>query len=394
MFSKSLARAANRTCAAVAGPGSSSTTAVQRTTQCLAARQQPHHRRPSSSSSKASSCPPENAASDGKPAPAAKPVAEEKAVMTEPASQQRGNKKVTRAKRSRTTAVPDKQEDQFAGLPAVPGMHMQYPEFSVSNFFSLHRPLSLGSTIPPPSSTEAFDRIFESRKPRDPWENGNSAEGRPEDVVYALRHQFEDMEIKTGQTEEDGVRWEVMQEQSGQHDGVKHLDGPPRLKTLDEMVAQFRPFEAPPPPQPFPEEAKAVEKKKASKPKQKHYATTIFLTESTSETGQTTYTASTSPIVRIPESQAVVEEPAQESKRSGFRERMQRNQKAYFLRQQEKMTARPMGPSFIRNAPSASRLNRMLLISVKRQRKLKMKKHKYKKLMKRTRNLRRRQDRA
>jgi len=31
----------------------------------------------------------------------------------------------------------------------------------------------------------------------------------------------------------------------------------------------------------------------------------------------------------------------------------------------------------------------MLLISVKRQRKLKMKKHKYKKLMKRTRNLRR-----
>lgn len=47
--------------------------------------------------------------------------------MAEPASQQRGNKKVTRAKRSRTTAVPDKQEDQFAGLPAVPGMHMQYP---------------------------------------------------------------------------------------------------------------------------------------------------------------------------------------------------------------------------------------------------------------------------
>ncbi|RYZ81296.1 MAG: AURKAIP1/COX24 domain-containing protein [Proteobacteria bacterium] len=35
----------------------------------------------------------------------------------------------------------------------------------------------------------------------------------------------------------------------------------------------------------------------------------------------------------------------------------------------------------------------MHAISVKRQRKLKMKKHKYKKLMKRTRNLRRRLDR-
>ena len=34
------------------------------------------------------------------------------------------------------------------------------------------------------------------------------------------------------------------------------------------------------------------------------------------------------------------------------------------------------------------------LISVKRQRKLKMKKHKYKKLMKRTKNLRRRLDRV
>ncbi|KAF2215011.1 hypothetical protein CERZMDRAFT_22145, partial [Cercospora zeae-maydis SCOH1-5] len=236
MFSKSLVRAANRTSAAVAGSGSSSTTAVQRTKQCLTARQQPHQRRPSSSSSKASSCPPDNTASDGKPAPAAKAVAEEQVGMTEPASQQRGNKKVTRAKRSRTTAVPEKQLDQFAGLPAVPGMHMRYSEFSVSSFFSLHRPLSLGSTIPPPSSTETFDQIFESRKPRDPWENGNSAEGRPEDVVYALRHQFEDMDLKSGQTEEEGVRWEVMQEQSGQHDGVKHLDEPPRLKTLDEIV--------------------------------------------------------------------------------------------------------------------------------------------------------------
>jgi hypothetical protein len=35
----------------------------------------------------------------------------------------------------------------------------------------------------------------------------------------------------------------------------------------------------------------------------------------------------------------------------------------------------------------------MLAISVRRQRKLKMKKHKYKKLMRRTRNLRRRLDR-
>ncbi|KAI5369231.1 putative mitochondrial mRNA-processing protein COX24 [Septoria linicola] len=399
MFSKSLSRAANRTCAAVAGSStSSSSTAAQRTAQSLAARRQPHQRRHSSSkTSSSSSCPPENAASDGKPAPAAKAVAEEKGAIADPTSQQRGAKKVTRTKRSRPAGVPDQQEDQFAGLPAVPGMHMQKPEFSVSSFFSLHRPLSVGTTIPPPSSAEAFDSIFESQTPRDPWENGNSAERRPEDVVYALRNLFDDVDHKTPQTEEEGIRWEVMHE--GQ-DGVKHLDGPPRLKTLDEMVAQFKPFEAPPPPQPFPEQMKTAEKKsRTSKPKQKRYATTIFLTESTSETGQKTYTASTSPIVRIPEdAQAAIEEPAQQQQdttRSGFRQRMQRNQRASFLRQQNKLSARPTATTpFIRNAPSAARLNRMLLISVKRQRKLKMKKHKYKKLMKRTRNLRRRQDRA
>jgi len=42
-----------------------------------------------------------------------------------------------------------------------------------------------------------------------------------------------------------------------------------------------------------------------------------------------------------------------------------------------------------RGVKSPVRKPNMLLISVKRQRKLKMKKHKYKKLMKRTRNLRR-----
>lgn len=285
----------------------------------------------------------------------------------------------------------------------------------MSSFFSLHRPLSLTTTIPPPSTPATFDSIFVSQKQRDPWENGNSAERRPEDVVYALRHLFEDMNTRSSgqQAEEDGVRWEVIQDSSAsmsEANGVKHLDGSPRLKTLEEMVAQFRPFEAPPPPQPFPEHqlktAAATEKKqRTSKPKQTRYATTMLITESTSESGQTTYTASTSPFVRIPEGQESVTpaiegyplaQQQQQQGRSGFRERMYRNQRAFLQRRQQQHERRASSskPAFIRNAPSAARLNRMLLISVKRQRKLKMKKHKYKKLMRRTRNLRRRQDRT
>jgi hypothetical protein len=236
---------------------------------------------------------------------------------------------------------------------------------------------------------EDFASIFEPKKLQDSWANGNSAEGKPEDVVYALRDLFENIETTSEENQDEAVRWEVVQDGS---DGVKHLDGPPRIKSLDEMVAQFKPYQAPPPPQPFPDFLKVSERKKALKPKKKRYATTIFLTESTSSNGETTYTASTSPMVQIPEEQANLEMPGQEKGRLPFREQMRQREEAFFARQQQKVAKRPAQP-FIRKAPSAARMDRMFLISVKRQRKLKMKKHKYKKLMKRTRNLRRRQDR-
>lgn len=271
------------------------------------------------------------------------------------------------------------------------------PDLTTSAFFSLHRPLSLATTIPPPSTTEAFDSIFVSRPQRDPWENGNSAERRPEDVVYALSNLFDNLDTSASESQDDGMRWQVISESSS-HDGVKHLDGPPRMKSLDDMVAHFKPFHAPPPPQPFTNEQKPAEKKRAAKqPRQKRYATTIYLTESTGLNGQTTFTASTSPIVRIPgpEEQSAFEEPAADGSRARtFRERARNARRAYFLCQQESLAAKPSVRAPVRRAPSAARKERMMLISVKRQRKLKMKKHKYKKLMKRTRNLRRRQDRA
>lgn len=169
------------------------------------------------------------------------------------------------------------------------------------------------------------------------------------------------------------------------------------MKSLDDMVAQFKPFQVPPPPQQFEDEPKQAEKKRVSKPRQKRYATTIFLTESTGTNGQVTYTTSTSPVVQVPlpEEAVSVEGPAPTGT-SGrtFRERLQQDRKAYFLRQKEQKLVKPTSTTPIRQAPSAARKDPMMLISVKRQRKLKMKKHKYKKLMKRTRNLRRRQDRA
>lgn len=414
MFSTKLARVANRTCAAATTASNSSSSTAQRATQSLAARRQPHQRR--HSSSKTSSCPPDSNAGGGKPAAAAKGAAADGSTpITEPAGQHKTGKKVSRAKRSRPNGVEHKVPDQFAGLPAVPGtQHIDHSgmvkrcdrhdrgmltsaDLRMSAFFSLHRPLSLGSTIPPPATDAAFESVFKTEQQRDPWENGNSAERRPEDVIYALGPLFESMDSSAADAQDDGLRWEILSESQSNQDGVRHLDGPPRMRSLDELVAQFKPFHAPPPPQPFTDDIKLVElKKRASKPKQKRYRTTIYLTESTATNGRVEYSASVSPIERMPEEQSVTEEPALDGgKPLNFRERMQRyrTSKAYLLRQQAIFSRSPLKAP-VRRAPSAARKERMLLISVKRQRKLKMKKHKYKKLMKRTRNLRRRQDRA
>ncbi|CZT22784.1 uncharacterized protein RCC_08490 [Ramularia collo-cygni] len=381
MISSKLTHLAHRTScvASISSPASSTAAATaHRSTQCAAVRaRRPHQRRHSSSKA---SCPPENSATGGKPTPATKETAE----LSNPETTQKGNKRIPRTKRSRP-ATAAKSEDQFAGLPAVPGtQHINYADLTVSSFFSLHRPLSLATTIPPPSSAGVFDSIFETRPEQDPWEHGNSAEGRPEDVTYALTSLFKGLGI--GGAGEDSMRVDMMSESMTNQDGVTHLDGPPQLKSLDEVVASFKPYAAPPAPEPFlsEPESKVADKKRSTRKKtEKRYLTTIFLTESTAENGESTWTASSSPVVAVPEPQ-----------RPRFQEGKRQRELHFWRALKQKMLEQTDATQSIRKAPSAAQKYKMLLISVKRQRKLKMKKHKYKKLMKRTRNLRRRQDRA
>ena len=272
----------------------------------------------------------------------------------------------------------------------------------LSTFFSLHRPISVTTSVPPPATPEAFNTLFASQRQRqaaeNPWENGNSAERRPEDVIYTLHQAIENLENDARNTEEDGVRWEVIHESPTNNDSVKHLDGIPKMKSLDELVSQFRPFRAPPPPQPFPESAdqakKAAQKTSTrGRPRQKTFTTTITLTESTYDDGEKTYIASLPPFTRMPDGQQAneIREPRT---RQPFLTRMYRRRRASTLLSYPQSRLEPSPVR--RREPSDARqerIQKMFLISVKRQRKLKMKKHKYKKLMKRTRNLRRKLDR-
>lgn len=410
MFSSKLTRVAHRaTTISNATPSPAQRTA----SQCFATASQqrrPHQRRHSSSKA---SCPPD---SSNKPAPAAE-------NSTQASGPEKTPKRTSRLKRTQVekTAKGKEEANQFAGLPTVPdtknvgekgknlpeisnGTYTNLPsDFWLSTFFSLHHPLSLANPLPPPASEETFNSIFESKPQADVWENGNSAEKRPEDVIIALQDTIETLEGTGASQEEAGVRWEVLQESSSNNNNVKHLDGPPRPRTIDELVMQFRPFQPPPPPQAFPVETKAPEKKRAraAKPKNKHFRTTIDITESTAADGHRTYTASQTPLVQIPnptESKTLdVSATTSRQPHQPFLQRAWRKHQAYLQSQRKSglsVSAVHNPLRHVRRAPTPGlRKPQMRLISVKRQRKLKMKKHKYKKLMKRTRNLRRRLDR-
>ncbi len=152
---------------------------------------------------------------------------------------------------------------------------------------------------------------------------------------------------------------------------VQHLDSLPEdaanfSKQLMSNESRYKPFNPPPPPEPMNTAeslAAGAEAAEALEPHHRTYTAVLTIEESTDANGEVTYSAHSSPLI----------EEAPRASPTKFLERMQIRQERYRDQRREE--------------------NDMLAISVKRQRKLKMKKHKYKKLMRRTRNLRRRLDR-
>lgn len=169
----------------------------------------------------------------------------------------------------------------------------------------------------------------------------------------------------------------------------QHLDLPAKAFSISlrELAENFRPFMKPPPPVPMdfalPEEAPQKNYRQAVPQSelvvtQKTYTTTLTIHENTYRNGRKSYKTHTTPIVE------------------GSGPSAAEGEKGIYL------PPAPRGQPFLgrmrdRQLQYIDRLGDGELwqtISVKRQRKLKMKKHKYKKLMKRTKNLRRRLDRT
>ncbi|CAG2004408.1 hypothetical protein SNK03_000846 [Fusarium graminearum] len=237
-------------------------------------------------------------------------------------------------------------------LPSVPSTHhMSQEALGLSSFFSLHRPISVTQTMPRAVTDEHFASIFAAR----------SRNNKLADTESTLSSTIEQLEGPMAQMTIGGQEGqEVMHKVD-----IKNPDGTESSMYLqiDTMSGEFLPFRPPPLPQveaagkseSAVAEAEAVE----DVPQHRVYKALFTIEESTDPDGQ----------IRI-----MAHSP-----------RIMQDQPRSFL---ERLALRQL------KFDEAQGRRDMHAISVKRQRKLKMKKKKYKKLMKRTRVLRRKLDRT
>ncbi|KAF4336672.1 DUF1713 domain protein [Fusarium beomiforme] len=256
-------------------------------------------------------------------------------------------------KRKRKSKDASDRAASMKKLPSVPSTHhMSQEALGLSSFFSLHRPISVTQTMPRAVTDEHFASIFASR----------TRNNKMADTESTLSSAIEQLEGPMAQMTIGGH-----ESQDGMHKvDIKNPDGTESSMYLqiDTMSGEFLPFRPPPLPQPEAagEADSAVADIEAAEdvPQHRMYKALFTIEESIDPDGQVRIMAHSPQI-------------------------MQENQPRSFL---ERLALRQL------KFDEAQGRRDMHAISVKRQRKLRMKKKKYKKLMKRTRVLRRKLDRT
>ncbi|KAH7321310.1 hypothetical protein B0I35DRAFT_459916 [Stachybotrys elegans] len=274
-----------------------------------------------------------------------KDVAEGQSVTASPATRRDGKAGENRKRKSKDAS----RKSTFSNLPMVPNTHhMSQEALGLSSFFSLHRPISVTETMPRTVTDEHFANIFNPRTKASKITDTTST------ISSTIEHLEGPMAQMTIGGHDDGM---------GE---IKTLDGTESSISLqvDAMSGEFLPFRPPPLPQPLSaaeaERAPAATEDGTETDHHRVYQAMFTIEESTTPSGE---------VRIIAHSPRVINEPQPK----GFLERMAFRQMRF---------------------DDSRRGQDMYAISVKRQRKLKMKKKKYKKLMKRTRNLRRKLDRT
>lgn len=279
----------------------------------------------------------------------------------------------------------------------------RFPDVHAAAFYSIYRPIAINATsgLPNETSLDAFNALFEQnpKAAKKPYTN---------EVIYTLSSAVQNLDEHIAQQQRQGPPKSASPQRSdiisaltrhNQHapqaKNIKHLDSPQTQQfpqkvitqvaiSLQEIARQFRPFNTPPVPVPMTEQqinasehieaenAKAVQEEMQAREleEQVRLQDNELVEHSRTPRGRRVLHDFFTPKVQIQEprqSSDMAEPPQQQQGRRRIR----------------RYPVRRMG----------IKENRVYyMISVRRQRKLKMKKHKYKKLMRKTRNLRRRQD--
>ncbi|KAL2863625.1 mitochondrial 37S ribosomal protein mS38 [Aspergillus lucknowensis] len=351
MLSSSLRRAVWAPIVSAPGLCRSSSQGLAASSACIVRTTQARQRRYSSSSSKPS---------DGSRRFDASSQTPTKGVNSEEKREGKSSRRRGKDGSSRTSSKSN-QPGAFSRLPSVPStQHLQPHDVHIASFFSIHRPISVSTTVPPPSSPEAFDSIFVSRLP---------LKGGADDVIFTLSSAVSSMENAAHHLAENDSHMSAFEVEGSQFDG---LDMSELKVSVEEMTKRLRPFNPPPPPVPFdePNEATAAQSGDLHQSQEtSSYSTVLTIQESTHSDGSKTYEAHTTPFIQArsmeapgaDEAEAIIDAP--HNSETTYIERARNNASMHAL-------------------------------STKRRRKLKMKKHKFKKLLRRTRTLRRKLDKA
>ncbi|OJI99982.1 hypothetical protein ASPVEDRAFT_81569 [Aspergillus versicolor CBS 583.65] len=247
------------------------------------------------------------------------------------------------------------QPNAFSRLPSVPStQHLQPHDVQLASFFSIHRPISVSSTVPPPSSPEAFGSIFTKQ----------ASKNDAGDVMFTLSSAVDSMENAAHHFAENDGSLGGYEGEKSQFDA---LDMSELKVSVEEMTKRLRPFNPPPPPTPYTAAAESADQQQSQGTSS--YSTVLTIQESTLSDGSKTYEAHTTPFVQARnmeapgagETGAAIDVP-------------QNSQTTYIERLRNNRT--------------------MHAISTRRRRQRKMKNHKFKKLLRRTRTLRRKLDKA
>jgi hypothetical protein len=294
-------------------------------------------------------------------------------------------------------------------------------DVAISSFFSLHRPMSVTNSIPHEAGLKAIDAIFAPKKQSSRQSSG------AQDVIYTIASAVQNLEGNIAQQQQnsqpqqsDPRRTDITtaltqhhNHQANQSDPnqTQHLDGqPPQISIrtpkgvqlmIQEVARHFRPYNTPPAPVPMSDaDFDAREAEVAAAEAAEELQAQDLERQIESQDRDRTSANRRRVVLKLHEN-------------SDLRSRKFFTHKAPMVRIKEPRTHRDLQQQ-IRfpeaDAPSPiGRLRRggypaqkereiqihrpnFYAISVKRQRRLKMKKHKYKKLMRKTRNLRRRLD--